>query len=135
VRGTAPGRRRDDSSAYSEMHRRNTVGLKPWRKGQTGNPSGRPPKAVCIPDILGRIGNEALPEELRGKLPEHIKDSPNMLTALMRVTYLRALQGESWAVQFVSERTEGKVKDVVAVERADPAIEEARRLLEDGAAP
>jgi hypothetical protein len=34
----------------------------------------------------------------------------------MRATYLRALQGESWAVQFIADRTEGKVTDALRIE-------------------
>lgn len=92
--------------------------LKPFQKGYDPRRSmkGRPPKAVYIPDILQAIGNENLPDELRGKLPADIQKSSTMLDALMRCVYRRAFAGEGWAVQFVAERTEGKVKDVMRVE-------------------
>ncbi len=77
---------------------------------------GRPPAPKCIPDILRLIGDEALPPELAGKLPAAIRDSATYIQALMRVTYLRALQGESWAVQFIADRTEGKVKDTLELQ-------------------
>jgi hypothetical protein len=80
------------------------------------NTRGRGRQALQIPDLLRRIGEDKLPAEIAGKLPEHIRSSKTMLQALMRATYLRALQGESWAVQFVAERTEGKVKDVLSLE-------------------
>jgi len=31
---------------------------KPFKKGQSGNPKGRPPKVRTIPDILRKIGEE-----------------------------------------------------------------------------
>ena len=74
------------------------------------------PGVLQIPDILRMLGQEEIPTSIKGKLPEHIRTSKDMLTALMRVTFLRAIQGESWAVQFVAERTEGKVKDVVEMQ-------------------
>lgn len=87
-------------------------------------PPGRPKKELYIPDILARIGAERLPAELKGTLPEWVAKSADKLEALMRATYLLALSGEAWAVQFVAERTEGKVKDTLHLEGG-----EARRLL------
>lgn len=85
--------------------------IKPqWKPGQSGNPNGRPPKVKYIPDILQKLGKEGIPDELKAKferLPS-ILNSPDCLTALLRLVYIHALRGESWAVQFISERTEGK---------------------------
>ena len=86
------------------------------------NTKGRGKGKIGIPDLLRRIGAERLPKQLNGKLPEEIRTSKSKLEALMRTTYLYALQGESWAVQFIAERTEGTVKDTLAVEQAPPQI-------------
>lgn len=75
---------------------------KPWlfAKGQSGNPNGHPPKVKCIPDILKAIGEEEIETEM-GKMTR--------LDVVMRKVYKFALEGRAWAVQFISERTEGKV--------------------------
>ena len=76
-----------------------------------------------IPSLLKKIGEERLPPALRGKVPEFVRESKDMLEALMRTTYSHALHGESWAVQFIAERTEGKIKDKLEVEaRTVPPI-------------
>jgi hypothetical protein len=79
-----------------------------FKKGVSGNPNGRPPKVRHIPDILEKIGAE----NVKVKGFEGVK-----LEALMRKVYAEAIAGKSWAVQFIAERTEGKVKDVVATEQ------------------
>ncbi len=82
------------------------------RRNQRGRGKGK----IGIPDLLRRIGEEGLPAELVSKLPEEIRNSRSKLEALMRTTYYYALKGESWAVQFIADRTEGKVKDTLALE-------------------
>jgi len=70
--------------------------LKPWPKGCSGNPKGRPKKTLCIADTLRNIGSEPFGEyETR-------------LEALCRLVYDLALKGTPWAVQFIADRTEGK---------------------------
>jgi hypothetical protein len=90
---------------------------KPFVKGDPRRwTKGRGKNHLKIPDLLLKIGAENLPAEIRGKLPEHIRTSKTMLGALMRSVYVRAIRGESWAVQFIAERTEGKVTDKLQVE-------------------
>jgi hypothetical protein len=98
----------------------NAENLKPdgrWKKGRSGNPKGRPPKARCIASILDRLGAQRLPPELRDRIGcTTPRISPTMLDAVLRRVYLAALDGEGWAVQFIAERTEGKVKDTLKLE-------------------
>lgn len=82
------------------------------RRNRRGSTRGQP----YIGDLLKRIGRDEIPPELVGKLPETIRASKCMLEALMRIVFVKAMQGEGWAVQFIAERTEGKIKDRVAVE-------------------
>ncbi len=82
--------------------------LTPWKKGQSGNPKGRPPKKICIPDILATIGNQ-----------EHIDEKGNKTTkreAILNKTFALALKGEQWAIKFIADRTEGKPKETLALE-------------------
>lgn len=100
------------------------------------NSRGRGKGVVSIPDLLRRIGTRKLPAKLSLKVSaaltmsnEDLKRSRTMLEALMEVVYWCALSGESWAVQFIADRTEGKVKDVLAFEPTDEGVEKARKLL------
>lgn len=97
---------------------------------------GRGKGVVGIPDLLRRIGNRKLPPKLAARLvslrempAENIRTSRTMLESLMEVVYWCALSGESWAVQFIADRTEGKVKDVLSFEPTDGAVDKARQLL------
>lgn len=100
----------------TQKQRGNIKNLKPFKPGQSGNPKGRPPKVKCIPDILGKILKEPLPKHLRDKIksyyPEMDRD-PTFLDGIMRVVVGKAIKGDSWAIQFIADRTEGKVKDVI----------------------
>ncbi len=76
---------------------------RPFKKGQSGNLKGRPPKVRTIPDILRKIGEE-----------DGLKDgSKTKLDVVMSRVYGYALDGKSWAVQFIADRTEGKAVETV----------------------
>ena len=76
-----------------------------FKKGRSGNPKGRPKKGSAIADILNKIGDETIV----------IKDGKEMTKreALLRKVYERAFKGESWAVHFIADRTEGKPKQEI----------------------
>ena len=94
-----------------EKQRSNTENLRaPWKPGQSGNPKGRPKKLNTIPDILRAIG-----EEEGTKNGEHTK-----LDVVMRKVFEFALAGKSWAVEFIANRTEGKVTETHEIIGRDP---------------
>ena len=72
-----------------------------FKLGNPGGP-GRPRKAICIPDILREIGEE----------PSGIKDMTK-LQAVMHKVYSEAIKGNSWAVNYISDRTEGRAVETV----------------------
>jgi hypothetical protein len=72
---------------------------------------GRAPGVRRISTILQRIGEEEV--QLGG-------ETITKLEAVMRSVYSYALKGQSWAVHFIAERTEGKVADVVRTEVSQP---------------
>lgn len=97
---------------------------RPFQKGQTGNPFGRPLKVKHIPDILAKLGQEALPAEIRKKMHNYpsIMGSATCLNALMRLVYIQALKGIPWAIEFIAERTEGKPRQPVDVNNEQPLV-------------
>jgi len=94
---------------------------KGFQKGKSGNPSGRPPKARCIPDILEKLSNEGIandpliPAKLKKQFLDDGRRDATKLETLLRLVYLYALQGKPWAVQFLADRTEGKPRQPIDV--------------------
>ena len=82
-----------------------------FKKGASGNPLGRPKKIKCIPDILARIGKIIAPDDIQKKMRRrfHSKEKLTMQQAVLMMTYDLAAHGTQWAVEFIAERTEGKV--------------------------
>ena len=76
---------------------------KGWKPGESGNPNGRPPKIRTIPDILHKIGDEE----------GTVDGSLTKLDVVLRKVFDYALEGKSWAVQFIADRTEGKPREYV----------------------
>ena len=72
--------------------------LKPFKKGQSGNPGGRP-KWKHLTEMLKREENQP------------------KLEALVRVGYDKALEGDMRAVEFIADRLEGKVATRLQVEQ------------------
>lgn len=106
----------------TKQKRRRPPGAAPlWKRGQSGNPAGRPKKELCIPDILRRILSE----------PSDADTRKTKLDAIMAKVSELALAGEEWAVQFIAVRTEGKPAETInlnktetptiVVERVEPA--------------
>ena len=65
---------------------------------------GRPKGTKSIPDILRKIGMEEWKID-NGKIVGE------KLDVIMRKVFNEALDGKSWAVQFIADRTEGKALD------------------------
>lgn len=85
------------------------------KKGQfvSGNTAsvghGRPKGSRSIPDILRHISDE-----------EGTLDGMDKLEVVMRKVFHYALEGKSWAVQFIAERLEGKAKEHIVMEDFKP---------------
>jgi len=85
-----------------------------WKPGESGNPKGRPKGSRSISDYLRRFGELDTPEQLREKMramfPQVARkgDKFTMEEALWLSAYVHAIKGESWAFNFIADRTEGK---------------------------
>ena len=76
----------------------NEKNLKPFKKGVSGNPGGRP-KWKQITEILKSEKNQEKLEEM------------------INVVFERALEGDMRAVEYISDRLEGKVATRLSVEK------------------
>ena len=92
------GKKQGNNTAFKEAQ---------WKKGESGNPKGRPKKELTIPHILREILNE----EIDGKTRSEI---------IMQRVVQKAYDGDSWAVQFIADRTEGKPSQHLQVETSKP---------------
>ncbi len=77
-----------------------------FKKGQSGNPKGRPKGTTSIASLIKKIGAENISAK-----SEHDK-----LEFIMRKVFDFAVQGESWAVHFIADRLEGKPRQVVGIQ-------------------
>lgn len=80
-----------------------------FKKGQSGNPNGRPKKGLAIADIL----NELLDAPADNKTRREV--------ILEKVIEL-ATGGEKWAIEFVADRTEGKAIERVVKQKVKDEI-------------
>ena len=94
----------------TDKQRKNSDNLKPFKPGQSGNPKGRPKKENCIPDILRMIGEEIAKDKAGNPISGEAGEM-NKREFVLRKVFDFAVKGQSWAVQFIAERTEGKVSD------------------------
>lgn len=91
-----------------------------FKKGKDPRRNITGPKAgIRIPDLLRRFGEWQCPDQLLDKMaalfPRAKRDKLTVAEAVYLRVYVEALQGESWAVQFIADRTDGKVTDKVEV--------------------
>lgn len=80
-----------------------------FKPGQSGNPNGRPPKNISIPDLLREIGNEPVSEH----------ENKAKLRMALDALYTKALRGDIKAIEFIANRTEGKSIQPVSSEAAE----------------
>jgi hypothetical protein len=90
-----------------------------FKPGVSGNPNGRPKKEVCIPDILRNIGKQQGSPEIIRQLEPHFPTvdfkSVTNLQVVLYTCYLNAERGDDASRSFIADRTEGKVKEHLAI--------------------
>ncbi len=77
----------------------NIQNLKPFKKGQSGNPKGRPK----LPDLKAAIA-KVLGEE---------KEGNSALEAILKAQRMKAAKGDTRAAEFLLDRGYGKAKQVI----------------------
>lgn len=84
-----------------------------WRKGQSGNPAGRPRKEDCITSILEDQLSVAKPQDSQKRTWAQC-----VVAALLR----SAASGNVKAIALILERTEGKIKGSLELEGPEMMI-------------
>lgn len=88
-------------------------GNKPWKKGQSGNPAGRPPK---LPDL----------EKLLAKVLDGEKDGKTAAERILDALEAKAAKGDIRAAEVLLDRGYGKVKETIQL---NGEITEIRRTV------
>ncbi len=91
--------------------------LKSWKKGQSGNPKGRPKKADCLTSLLKEEIEKVDPRDRHKRTYREL-----IVIATMRL----AMKGNAAALREVWDRMDGKVKDEVEMKGS---VDLVQRLL------
>lgn len=85
----------------------------PFQKGHPGsnNGGGRPPKELCMSDLLRAVVKQTDPKKKRAKLQ-----------IVVDTIVSKAMEGEQWACEMMFQRLEGKVKDTLQLEDNRPQV-------------
>jgi hypothetical protein len=85
--------------------------LKPWKPGQSGNPSGRSRK-LPITEALEQIGQQIVPTEirkiLRRKLNVEVKPGSTFAQCIALALISKAIVGDVEAIREFTNRVQGK---------------------------
>lgn len=108
---------------------------KPWEKGQSGNPRGRP-KSKPLTDALRRIGGKKVTQETLDAL---IRQAPNIQKVLgKRPTYFdllaysmiqQGIRGQAGSGARIFERIEGRVVREIQETGEDDRLDELMEVL------
>lgn len=88
----------------------------PFKKGESGNPAGRPPKDESIAALVRELGKRRKQIKISGK-----KKMVPLINAVLLKMYDRALSGDVAAAKFLAERRDGKVPTPLEHTGADGA--------------
>ena len=74
-----------------------------WKKGQSGNPNGRPKSGFALNEYITDLANVEL------------KDKKTMLEAVVGKVYEEALNGNMTAINFLADRILGKPSQSIGI--------------------
>lgn len=95
---------RKSSVQSDEARARQLSGLKPFQKGQSGNPAGRP-KSAAYPQALRRMMNEVDPEDAQGRTYAEVLAETAIKKAKTDIRYLA----------HVADRVYGKSRQLITL--------------------
>ena len=75
-----------------------------WKKGESGNPNGRPKKGLAWADVLREIADE----EVKGKDEKMTK-----MDAIARMVFKKAFEGDLGAINILMDRIDGKPRQII----------------------
>ncbi len=85
---------------------RNTAGLRPWKPGQSGNPSGRP-KRKPLTDAYAAILRKRIPAAVARKL--QLLGRPTYAQVIAMSLAQEAIKGKVQAASELADRVEGRI--------------------------
>jgi len=108
--------------------RGNSKNLKPFKKGQSGNPHGRPRKDRSITQALRELGTQIADITVGGK-----KNTTKTFDELVALgMHLKAIKGDASMAREIIDRLEGKVPQAIEATGKDGGpIRYARELTDD----
>lgn len=95
-----------NNSASAKKSRGNIANLKPWPKGVSGNPTGRPKASVVLSEAYRRALAEPLPND---------KTGATVAAGIAHALVMAALDGDVSAARELADRTEGKARQAIDV--------------------
>lgn len=115
----------------------NTENLKSYKKGQSGNPGGRPPGSRNVSTVLANMLREVAPDVVvEASFIKDISKGLKSVTiadaAAARIVYQGIVKGDPWALRELLDRTEGKAKERIQItnrDDLDAAAEMLNRLI------
>ena len=96
-----------DEAQKAAAKARQLSGLKPYKKGQSGNPKGRTPGFTMRPwtERYRKQGEELLPEKIRLKL--NLPEGATYADGAVRQLFNKAMMGDNSAIREIADRVEG----------------------------
>lgn len=85
--------------------KRNPVVGRPWKKGQSGNPNGRPKKDASLTSLMKEMLDKPADYIAPGATP----DDKTWRQVITKALFTKAAKGDVKAIELVLDRTEGKV--------------------------
>ncbi len=115
----------DNQKESTDARARRLANLKPFKKGQSGNPAGRP-KALTL--------SEAYRREL-AKIDETDPQGRSFAEVLAEQTIIKAKTGDVAALKELADRTEGKARQTIMLttDRREQIEQAVTRMIERAA--